>query len=48
MKLYLALLAAFYVGAAVGVIAGGLNRAAKAHDQAFEHESDAPYPRVGD
>lgn len=45
---WLAVLGAFYVGAALGLMVGGMNRAAKAHDKAFEHESDAPYPRFYD
>jgi hypothetical protein len=46
---WLAVLSALCVGAAIGSMVGGMNRAAKAHDEAFgEHKCDAHYPRIGD
>jgi hypothetical protein len=55
----LALLLGLWVGAAFGLIVGGINRSAKRSEQhgqflvpaahrEFEHESDAPYPRFYD
>ncbi|MEW9586771.1 hypothetical protein [Paraburkholderia sp. DGU8] len=45
----LAVLSSICVGAAIGSMVGGMNRAAKAHHEAFgEHKFDAQYPRVGD
>ncbi|HEV2594160.1 MAG TPA: hypothetical protein VGU01_03035 [Sphingomicrobium sp.] len=47
LDLCLVILIALYVGAVLGLMFGGMGRAAKAHDEAFgEHESDAPYPRT--
>jgi hypothetical protein len=46
---WLAVLSALNVGAAIGLMVGGMNRSAKARDRAFgESECDAHYPRVDD